>query len=191
MCLPITTSVVVGEGPAAGERGRGVLYFPIVSTAANRTAECFAQPAAYAFYQLLIDDERQERPQLVCCPALVRAATWRAERLAAGDPWGHVDADGVWANDYARRAGCVLPDDYAVVGNNIESIAAGSPNARAIFEALARSRSHSDHLFGRGEFFRRQTRIGIAVAAGGQYGWYWSIMIAVCVTNPVVATSGE
>jgi hypothetical protein len=173
------SAVIVGEGPAAGETGRGLVFIPFVITAPNRTAECFGHPAAYEFYRLLTEDERQERPQLVCCETLVLAAAWRTMTLATG-MWGHVDADGIWANDYARRAGCVLPADYAEAGNNIESIAAGSPDARAIFEALARSKSHSDHLFGRGEFFQRQTRIGIAVAQGGQYGWYWSILIAQC-----------
>lgn len=170
--------VIVGEGPADGEMGRGMVYLPLVMTAPNRTAECFGHAAAYEFYQLLSEDERQLRPRLDCCPALVTAAAWRAAALVAG-PWGHCDGNGVWANDYARRAGCVLPADYGA-GNNIESIAAGSPDARAIFEALARSKSHSDHLFGRGDFFLRQTRIGIAVAAGGRYGWYWSVLIAQC-----------
>jgi len=171
-------SVIMGDGPVTGETARGAVYLPLVMAGVNRVAECFGHTAAYEFYQLLSKDERQERPQLNCCRTLVNAAASRAAALVTG-PWGHCDGNGVWANDYARRAGCVLPADYGA-GNNIESIAAGSPDARAIFEALARSKSHSDHLFGRGEFFQRQTQIGVAVAAGGQYGWYWSILIAPC-----------
>lgn len=143
-------------------------------------AQCFHDERALAFYRLLIDDPRQQRPVLDCHPALVAAAGWRAWGLAHGDPWAHCDADGVCANEYARQAGCRLPWNYASKGNNIESLVAGSPDVAVMFAALAASPAHADHLFGRNDFFRAQQHVGIAVAEGGELGWYWVVLIGEC-----------
>ena len=131
------------------------------------------------FARMLISDPRQKR-QLTLHPHLVTSAIWRAHGLANGEPWSHTDSHGVTPNDFVRSAGCKLPSDYAEHGNNVESLAAGSADAAVIFASLAASPHHSDHLFGRGDFFGRQTHFGIAMAAGGEYGWYWVIHIARC-----------
>lgn len=153
---------------------------PTPTATPDPTAACFGDESAHAFYRLLIADSRQEHPRLLCWPALVNAARWRAAGLASGDPWAHCDAAGVCANEYARQAGCKLPASYAAKGNNVETLGAGSPVAEAVFAALANSPAHAAHLFGRGEFFRQQWAVGIARAEGGAWGWYWAVMIAVC-----------
>lgn len=153
---------------------------PLPTATPDLQAACFHDARALAFYRQLIDDPRQQRPVLDCHPALVMAAGWRAWGLAHGDPWSHCDDAGVCANEYARQAGCKLPWDYASKGNNIESLVAGSPDASVMFAALASSPAHADHLFGRNDFFRAQRHVGIAVAEGGELGWYWVVMIAVC-----------
>lgn len=171
------TPVILGDGPTPGAATRGV-YLPIIATSP-------IEPAT-EFLRLLTSDERQERAMLTLCPALVMAAQWRAEGLAHGDPFAHVDAAGVTSNEYARQAGCRLPAGYASKGNNVESLGAGTGDAGMIFYALANSPKHADHLFGRG-WFAHQTHVGIAVARGGVYGWYWCVMIAACEG----VTSGE
>ena len=152
---------------------------------------CFGNDNAAAFYRLLILDPRQQRPQLDCHPALVRAAQWRAEGLAQGDPWGHTDAGGVTANEYARQSGCRLPPHYASKGNNIESLAAGSPDVLVIYGALTGDNApdHRRHLLGENDFFRQQTHAGIAyiAAPGSEYGHYWVILLGQCIG----LTSGE
>lgn len=70
---------------------------------------------------------------------------WRAHGLAVlGDPWSHRDRDGIAPNAYARLAGCVLPPDYALDGNQVESLVAGSDSALIMFAALAASQSHGE-----------------------------------------------
>lgn len=158
------------------------IYFPIAGNGTpDPDATCFGNDKALAFYRLLVSDPRQQRPRLVCCPALVLAAQRRAHGLANGDPWGHVDAAGVWANTYARNAGCVLPSDYGN-GNNIESLTAGTGDVQAAFDSLTNDNApkHRAHLLGESEFYRRQTMVGIGYAEGGQYGFYWSILIGIC-----------
>lgn len=164
--------IALGHAPTPPPAARGNVYLPIIAVAP-------ADPAA-DFCRLLVGDRRQQRPQLALCPMLQQAAIWRAHGLANGEPWSHTDSHGVTANEYARRAGCRLPDDYNPKGNNVESLVAGSSDAQAMFTALATSTQHADHLFGRG-WFQRQDRFGIAVSEGpGKYRWYWVVMIAEC-----------
>lgn len=160
------------------------IYFPIyIQPPTDPNAACLDyNPQALAFYRLLVGDSRQERPQLSCHPALVRAAQRRAASLVAGGYWAHCDPNGnECPNEVARNAGCKLPDEYAVRGNNVESLVAGSPDAGVMFAALANSPGHSPHLFGRG-WFRHQRHVGIAYVAapGSRFGFYWVIMIGVC-----------
>lgn len=168
--------IILGEPAIEGARGRDSrdIYFPIVGGPPPPPPNPVAE-----FCRFLVSDPRQERPHLERCPALELAAKWRAQGLVAGDPWDHVDAAGVTPNEYCRQAGCRLPADYAAKGNNVEELAAGSPVAWIIFDALANSPKHSDHLFGRG-WFRPQQHFGVALAEGGEMGWYWVIMIATC-----------
>jgi hypothetical protein len=158
-------------------------YVPMVSglpAAPVGRPSCLTMPATERFYSLLATDGRQQRPRMRCNAALVRAAQARADGLVRSDLVGHCDVAGNCANRYARVAGCRLPAYYSENGNNIESLAAGSALAEAVFIALARSPSHAAHLFGQNDFFREQVDVGIAVATGGKYGWWWVVMIGIC-----------
>lgn len=161
------------EGPEIAATRRGV-YLPIVMTAP-------LDPVG-DFIRLLTTDERQCRPGLTVHPLLTLAAQQRAYGLAHGEPWAHVDSQGVTPNEHARRVGCRLPADYAEKGNNIESLVAGSASAEVMFAALASSPSHSDHIFGRG-WLGHQRHVGIAMSEGGPLGWYWCVMIALCLES--------
>lgn len=193
----LVASVIIACAPAAAPQAtptaRGAIYLPIVgggqsplpapTPTPDPDATCFHNPKALAFYRLLVGDSRQQRPRLGCHPALVKAAEWRADGLATGDPWSHVDADGVTPNEYARQAGCTLPAGYAVKGNGIESLTAGTGVVEVAYWSLTNDNApdHRRHLFGEIDFFRRQPDVGIAVAEGGTLGWYWVIMIGECL----------
>lgn len=164
--------IVIGPPPTAPAATRSSVYLPVISQQPDPVA---------AFCRLLVTDPRQERPTLELCPALQQAAIWRAYGLASGgDPWDHVGEDGTTPNELARRAGCVLPADYAPRGNNVESLVAGTSDPVVAFTALANSLKHSDHLFGRG-WFRAQRHFGIALCKGSaEFTWYWAIYIGTC-----------
>lgn len=178
--------------PQAMSAARGAIYLPIagagqsplptLAPTPDPDATCFHNPKALAFYRLLVGDRRQQRPRLGCHPALVEAAEWRADGLATGDPWSHTDADGVTPNEYARQAGCKLPAGYAVKGNAIESLTAGTGAVEVAYWSLTNDQApdHRRHLLGESDFFRRQPDVGIAYAEGGVLGYYWVIMIATC-----------
>lgn len=158
--------------PTGPGKTRAAVYLPIVTQQPDPVA---------AFCRLLVTDQRQERLTMELCPALQQAAVWRAYGLASGgDPWDHVDEEGTTPNEYARRAGCQLPADYAPRGNNIESLVAGTADAMVAFNALANSPRHADHLFGRG-WFRRQRHFGVALCKGSaEFTWYWAVYVGTC-----------
>lgn len=169
----------LATGPSAdtAPQARNSIYLPIV---AKEPADM--PPEAAVFAQLLCYDERQQRVGMAWCPALQRAAMWRANDMAALRYFAHCNPAGVCPNAVAAASGCRLPADYAQNGNNIESIAAGSPSPAVILDALGNSPKHADHLFGRGEVFRQQTHyaIGYVAMPGSVYGFYWCVMISVC-----------
>lgn len=165
--------VILGPPPTAPPMARGGVFLPIVMGSPDPVAE---------FSRLLVADPRQQRKSLERCPALQQAAGRRAWGLAlGGDPWDHVDKNGVWPNKRARLAGCQLPSDYSDDCNYVESLVAGTADPYVAFGALALSPHHKVHLFGENAFFQQQRHFGVAMCAGGELGWYWSIYIATCL----------
>jgi len=165
------SSIILSAAPVTDATGRAV-YLPFAATdGADQVA---------AFWALLTADLRQQRPDLHICPALAQAAAWKAQDIIAGNYWSHQAANGEWPNATVRRFGCALPAEYGDNWNGVEMLAAGSPNAPAIFKALASSPAHKAHLFGENDFFRAQAHSGVAVGSGGYWGWVWCILIAYC-----------
>lgn len=169
--------IVLTEGPDQRIGGRGTVWLPIV---ANNQPLAY-HPPGLQFFRLLHDDSRQLRQRLSWCSHLAFAAAARAKGLANGDPWAHVDASGITPNEYARQYGCRLPDYYPEKGNWIESLVAGSNDVLVLFNALAASPAHANHLFGRLPQFMVQDKCGVGFAEGGQFGWYMCVMIGECV----------
>lgn len=186
-CNPIQAPQNAFESPLA--RGaRYAYYIPLISGLAEPTptqtpTSCFKSPAAAEFYRLLTTDARQQRPTLICDSRLVAAAELRA-KAQPSTGLSHCDSQNICANTYARAQGCRLPLDGYGLGNQIESLTAGTANAQAAFDSLARSPSHSKHLFGEIELFRQQDRVGIAMmeVPGHRYRWVWVVLIARCVS---------
>lgn len=171
-CAPLAQTITFL--PAVFARRDQITYLPLILS----EPDCVMDERATEFFTLLTRDSRQQRA-LACNPALVKAARSRAESLVTGGLWGHVDPNGTWANDYARVAGCALPPHYGT-RNNIESIAAGSPYPRALYDALGASEGHAVHLFGLLDFYRGQHEAGIAYADGSRWGPVVVVMIAEC-----------
>ena len=151
---------------------RGNVYMPIIATEP-------VNPVA-TFYQMLADDQRQRRSSVGTCAQLEAAAEWKAQDIIAHGYWSHQAHGGEWPNATARRFGCNLPVEYGDNWNGCESLVAGSPDAAVMFTALAGSPSHRVHLFGEVDFYRVQTHVGVAMVAGGQWGWVWVLLIAAC-----------
>mgnify|MGYP000143100373 CR=1 FL=1 len=166
-------TIVLAPGPTT-PTARGAVYLPIVATAP-------VDPAA-VFCDLLLHDERQQRPRLEVCKALEVAAGKRAWGLAHGEPWAHRDSTGLGANGIARRLGCALPAEYSDGQNYIESLTAGMSDPQLAFDSLARSDHHRVHLFGEADFYRVQHHMGVGFAQNpdAPFQFYWAIWICRC-----------
>lgn len=193
--FPQPSSPVLASAADVAPAPRGTVYLPLIGAGTPPTpaptatpAPCNLSPAAATFFWMLQLDPRQQRPRIECDARLVRAAENRAA-AQFGDGLSHCDILGICANVYVRAAGCVLPANYAINGNNVEELAGGTTSPVEIFNALARSPSHKAHLFGEDDFFRRQTRVGIALVELPNLRWryYWAIIISECEGG----TSGE
>lgn len=153
------------------------IYLPIVSVPPILPDQL---DKAQEFFELLKADPRQNRKLMEWSKLLESAASIRTESLARLDYWAHCEPNGPCPNEVARSVGCVFPFDYSEKGNNIESLVAGTPDVAVAFEALANSPSHRDHMFGVGQFLKRQNRVGIHVRydSSSTFKWYYSILIA-------------
>ena len=179
---PLTHTVYLPdiENPAVvnvrAEAQSYTVFMPDIESAIRMSQQASSMLALikYSSFQL--------RPSLIYSEILTEAAHQRALGLASGQPWAHCDPNGVCANDYARAAGCVLPDDYGHK-NNIEVLVAGSDDALVSFDALMGSEHHRAALIGDGDFFRAQDKIGLFFldAPGSPYHYYFVIMTAQCL----------
>lgn len=167
-------SIILCTGPTQ-PGARSAVYLPFVATAPPEPVDQTA-----VFYDLLLHDGRQQRPQLERCKELDAAALWKAQDIAANNYWSHRAHNGEWPNATARRYCASLSPDYTGTWNGCESLVAGSDDAVVMFNALIGSVAHRAHILGETAFFRQQTRVGIACATGGRWGWVWAVYIALC-----------
>jgi hypothetical protein len=86
--------------------------------------------------------------------------------MAARNYFSHTSPDGVSANQNVRNSGYELPSFYPENGNQLESLAVGPDYTKAkhVVQAWYDSPHHKDHVYGKNDFFRTQTCIGIGQA---------------------------
>ena len=139
-------------------------------------------PHETALLAAIIESPLQERPVLRRNPILMAVAQYRVNDMIRHNYFSHTDGEGYGPNHHARRLGFPLPAYYRQTpdANNIESIAGGQATAEEVWLALTASYGHRAHILGLGEFFYRQTEIGIGYAFSGAYTYrhVWSVIIA-------------
>jgi hypothetical protein len=136
---------------------------------------------------LIANDRRQQRDEMVYHPLLNMVARARALDMGRRDYYpyvDHLDPDGYGPNKPVQLAGYCLPAHWGnEIGTNyIESIDASRDTAAKAFTSLSSSGSHLPHLFGTDTygFFRQQTRYGVGYAnvPGSQWTHYWIFLSA-------------
>jgi hypothetical protein len=153
-----------------------------------------AQEAAIA--DLMVHASGQRRPFMVLDPILSKVARERAADMAQRGYFDHINPDGHGANYLVRKAGYVLPPNYPSDGNNLESIAGGSPTASAAWDDWMHSPDHKTHLLGEQSFFAAQTSYGVGYYAdpASEYRYYWVVITAPPMPSPpivVIAAPAE
>lgn len=151
---------------------RGSIYIPMILGLTHN-----ANAQELEFLRAVLRGE-QHREGAVFSTELMQGARLKAQQMAASNTFAHI-LNGVWPNQAASAAGC--HHSYAAQGNQIESIAAGSPDPMAIYQALVESPMHRDHITGKG-FFAKQTSLGAGFAEDphAAYRYYWVFWSATC-----------
>ncbi len=145
---------------------------------------------------LLTNASGQQRPFVQVDPILSRVARARAMDLAKRHYFAHVNPDGHGPNYLVRQAGYTLPAGYdqSAAGNNIESAAAGDPNADEAWSGWMGSSPHKTHLLALASFYADQTSLGVGYYfdANSDYQHYWVVLTApppgpaLSITSPAV-----
>jgi hypothetical protein len=151
------------------------VWLPFVGTAPNLTQ--ILNDTAQTLADLIRShpDQQRNRATIVWDQALADIARiYRAEEMVAHQYVGHINPQGSGPNQVLQDSNIELPNGYdrSWRGNNIESISSGGrnplhqPDATLILQSFAErgTAAHWDHLMGRNDFFRGQTRIGIGLA---------------------------
>lgn len=170
-----TSSTPTEHQESFGIETRSTIYLPLIF---GKKDPCYLGPQANMFFDFIKNGE-QHRPTMQCSEALMKGAQQKAEEMANLDYFDHVSPSGVWPNALALVSGCAHP--YQENSNNIESIGAGTPSAKAMYDALFNSPGHHPHIVGEG-FFSSQIDYGIGYAfnQNSRYKSYWVFWTSVC-----------
>lgn len=126
-------------------------------------------------------------PQLKWNFTLAKAAQAKALDMVERNYFAHVDPDGSGMNYKINAAGYQLRADWlSDYGSNFfESLAAGTATGKETIIMLLNDDGASDekaghrrHLLAIDDFYSNCYDIGIGMAKGGKYGYYWCVLIA-------------
>lgn len=150
------------------------IYLPLIATVSDCTMSTEEQQLA----ELIRNAPGQGRAAFTCNPLLATVAAAQARDMATRGYINSIDPEGYGPNYRVRQAGYPLPAYYngTAIGNNIESIFAGYPSVDEVWAAAV----NNDQLYGRGDFWAKQTEFGIAYYCNpaSPMGCYWVIITA-------------
>lgn len=159
-------------------------------------------PQEQAIGDDMISNPGQGRPYMVLDPIIEAVAEASAKDMAVRNYFSETTPDGVSANYLLRQAGYQLPASWGTdpTANYVESIAAGSSSASAIWTAWMNSPPHKTHLLAENSFFAAETHYGVGYYydPNSTYQYYWVVITAppqpIAITTPAppakVTTSG-
>jgi uncharacterized protein YkwD len=163
-----------------------VLIMPMLTMAQAQTTldtksydQCAQDQRAITLAKLIINDEQQQRTELICHPLLASIAAEKAEEMAIKGDVNHFGLGG--ANQRLREGGYQLPRYYPGVGSNqVEAVAGGYGDPAELWTQFKKSKAHRSHLLGEHPFYREQYHIGIGVARreDSPHEYYWAVYIA-------------
>ena len=122
----------------------------------NTNPACGTNAHAQKLATLIIGHESQQRADLQCNPLLAEIAAQRASDLVNGS-----ESDDLSPNELLTENGFRFASFYPRVGNQVEAVTEEEETPESAIEYLARSYQHRDLVLGNGEFFLRQTQMGV------------------------------
>jgi hypothetical protein len=147
---------------------------------------CGSNPNTQALAALIINHPSQKRQELSCNELLVEIADKRAKSLL-NDP----TSDNITANQFVIKNGFRFASYYPVTGNQVEAVANKVELPEKAFEYLISSDKHHDHVLGYGDFFERQTQIGVGFYQSELNQTQYVVLIAEPYSSPKIVYKQE
>ena len=122
----------------------------------NTDHVCGQNEHAQKLALLIMGHESQQRTKLQCNELLADIAAQRAMELLDGSM-----SDDLTPNQILTKNGFRFASFYPPVGNQVEAVTEEEETPENAIEYLARSYKHRDLVLGKGEFFSRQTQMGV------------------------------
>ncbi|MFT5140618.1 MAG: hypothetical protein ACI9H8_002153 [Lysobacterales bacterium] len=117
---------------------------------------CGQNAHAQKLASLIMGHESQQRPVLQCNELLAKIADQRALELINGSK-----PDDLTPNQILTKNGFKFASFYPPKGNQVEAVAVEWETPESALDYLTRNNKHRDLVLGNGEFFSRQTQIGV------------------------------
>lgn len=127
-----------------------------LAASASISPACGETEQAQKLASLIMSHESQQRTELVCNELLAKVAAQRAMDLIDGP-----QPEDLTPNQYLIENGFRFPTFYPPQGNQVQAVASEWETPEEAFEFLAKSFQHRDLVLGDGEFFSRQTQMGV------------------------------
>jgi hypothetical protein len=161
----------------------GLLQLASVDTANHA---CGQNAHAQKLATLIMSHELQERGELQCNELLTKVAAQRALELV-----GDSKSDDLTPNEILINSGFRFPSFYPPLGNQVEAVAEEWETPESAFEYLIRSYKHRDLVLGKGEFFSRQSQMGVGYYKNDQDETQYVVLIAEAWSKPKVVIKQE
>lgn len=148
--------------------------------------ECGTNMHAQELALLIAGHELQQRTELQCNELLAKIASQRALELADGS-----NSDGLTPNQILTQNGFKFPSFYPPVGNQVEAVASEMMTPESALDYLVRSYKHRDLVLGSGEFFSRQSQMGVGYYKNEHNQTQWVVLIAEPYSSPKIVIKHE
>lgn len=147
---------------------------------------CGASPQAQELALLIIAHDEQQRESLHCNELLSAAAADRARDLAENP-----QAKDVTPNEHVREAGFRFPVFYPPTGNQVQANAHDMESPESAVEYLVDRHEHRDLILGDGEFFSRQSEMGVGFHRDSEGRGHYVVFIVEPYAKPKIVIKQE
>ncbi len=150
--------------------------------------DCGLDEKSLKLAKLIIENSNQRRVTLKCNKLLAVAAQDKAKLMAKANKVSHI-INHVTPNEFLTSYHVNLPNDYNILGNQVEAIQGGMETSHEAFDFFMTSHSHKEHILGEKSFYRQQNQIGVGYFHDEQsrYEDYWVVYVTKVVNESEVA----
>jgi len=142
---------------------------------------CGQNAHAQTLASLIMGHEAQQRAELQCNELLAKIAAQRALELVNDSK-----SEDLTPNQILTKNGFKFASFYPPRGNQVEAVATEVETPKSALDYLIRSYQHRDLVLGNGEFFSRQSQMGVGYYKNEHNETQYVVLIAEAYSKPKV-----